>query len=88
MPLDPPDPGELTETCVCVCVCVPLTPCSVNFVSYFRFSLGLKTKIHISFSHILVIVFLLSFSLVLVNQKSLYFSQLLVITFSQNVLSF
>ena len=22
MPLDPPDPGELTETCVCVCVCV------------------------------------------------------------------
>ena len=63
---------------------------SGNFVSYFRFSLSLSllTKMLSIFSHILVIVFLCSFSLVLVDEKSLHFSQLLVITFSQNVFSF
>ena len=45
-------------------------------------------KMLIRFRHILVIVFLCSFSLVLVDKKSLHFSQLLVITFSQNVFSF
>ena len=63
---------------------------SVNFVTYFRFSLSLSllTKMLSIFSHILVIVFLCSFSLVLVDENSLHFSQLLVITFSQNVFSF
>ena len=55
---------------------------SVNFVSYFRFSLSLLTKMLIRFSPILVIVFLCSFSLVLVDEKSLHFSQLLVKMFS------
>ncbi len=63
--------------------------CSVNFGRHFWFSLSLylEMKMLNSLSHILVIWVFHSFSLVLVDEKSLHFCQLLVITFSQTAVT-
>ncbi len=60
--------------------------CSFNFVRHFLFSLSLylETKMLNSLSHILVFH---SFSLVLVDEKSLHFCQVFVITFSQTAVT-
>ncbi len=62
---------------------------SVNFGRHFWFSLSLylETKMLNSLSHILVIWVFHSFSLVLVDKKSLHFCQLLVITFSETAVT-
>ncbi len=65
-------------TCVCISVRMDsFTECclGVNFGRHFSFSLYLETKMLNSLSHILVFH---SFSLVLVDEKSLHFCQLLV----------
>ncbi len=54
---------------------------------WFSFGLYLETKMLNSLSHILVIWVFHSFSLVLVDEKSLHFCQLLVIIFSQTAVN-